>query len=137
MKKAKYIIGIFAISLLAGISAGSAFAEVPNGRVNSNAPEPSESIVTVGETPNSSEDGVMPISETENPTEVVTSEEEVVEGADNVEDQAMEIDAGVDESSVEAEAEPEMWPVYLSLGGIALTLLLIFVINIVHRKSKK
>ena len=67
--------------------------------MNSNAPEPSESIVTVGETPNSSDDGVMPISETENPTEVVTSEEEVVEGADNVEDQVMEIDAGVDEYS--------------------------------------
>ena len=54
-------------------------------------------------------------------------------------------DGGIMEiSEEEATIEPaekddalDMWPVYLSLGAIALTLLLIFVINITHRKSQK
>lgn len=133
MRKTKYIIGALVIGLLAGFGTGSAFAEVPNGRVNSDAPEPSESIVTIGETPEASEEGVMPISETENPTEDTSTDNSAAEAENGAETEVIE-----EETSTEiTDNITEMWPVYLSLGGIVLTLLLIFVINIVHRKSKK
>lgn len=147
MRNLKQILGgVLIIGTFFALGTGNAFAEVPNGRVSEEAPEPSADIVTAGdveeqgdvdmgggvieestETSESSEDeGIMLINdegaegaeadETEG-TEVVTADDPVDEGFSNM--------------------DLEMWPVYLSLGGIAITLLLIFVINIIHRKSKK
>lgn len=43
----------------------------------------------------------------------------------------------VEENTDEEVGEPEMWPVYASLGALGATLILIIIINLTGRKSKK
>lgn len=134
MRKNKYIIaGILATGMLAGLATSMAFAEVPNGRVDGNVPEPAEPLITVSDTTNTETDEHTPmlINETEESDAVVTSDEPNEETTVN---EVTDSDESVESTQ---DSEPEMWPVYLSLGGIVLTLLLIFVINIAHRKSQK
>lgn len=127
----RVLIGILTITLLAGVGAGEVFAEAPNGRVSGDIPEPSEPMATI-------DNGEV------TPEEAATSEEaapEASEEAETAEETAEETEVTTEESSGETNIDEktfdEMWPVYISLGGIALTILLILIINIAHRKSRK
>lgn len=123
----RVLIGILTITLLAGVGADEVFAEAPNGRVSGDVPEPSEPMVTIG-------------SGEAAPEEAATSEEAALEASEEAE-AAEETEVTTEEASEEPNTDEktfdEMWPVYISLGGIALTILLILIINIAHRKSKK
>lgn len=46
-------------------------------------------------------------------------------------------DTATASDEVVVEEEPEMWPVYLSLGAISITLLLVAVINLSGRRYSK
>lgn len=123
----RVLIGILTITLLAGVGTGEVFAEVPNGRVSEDVPEPSESMVTIG-------NGEV------TPEEAATSEEaapEASEEAEPTEETEVTTEEPSEETNTDEKPFDEMWPVYISLGGIALTILLILIINIAHRKSKK
>lgn len=49
-----------------------------------------------------------------------------------------EIEADADdEESTEEATEPEMWPIYVSLGSLGAAFLLIIIINLVGRKSRQ
>lgn len=133
----KILVGIFAIGLIAGFSANAAFAEAPNGRVSEDVPEPEETTAVTTNYTNAS-DGARggETSETEEAVEPISEENtDETELIEPISDEGVEIIETTEEESV--DSAPEMWPVYLSIGGIILTLLLIFVINIIHRKSKK
>jgi len=41
-----------------------------------------------------------------------------------------------DEPGCEEEADPEMWPLYLSLGALGATIILVIIINLVGRRKK-
>jgi len=133
MKVVKQVlIGIFAVGILTGAGAGQAFAEVPNGHVSENAPEPSESLTTTDNRGAATEEAT-PTSETTEPEATAAGETTETEGEIITEETTEETEATEEDEST----APEMWPVYLSLGGIALTVILILIINIIHRKSKK
>lgn len=121
MEKFKQVlVGVLAIGILTSFSAGEVFAEVPNGRVDTNIPEPSGTMKEIDTRANEDENVEEVATEPEVVTEEIVTEEEtevLVENEDNSLD--------------------EMWPVYLSLGGIVFTLFLILIINLIHRKSKK
>lgn len=123
----RVLIGILTIALLAGVGAGEVFAEAPNGRVSGDIPEPSEPMVTIG-------NGEVA------PEEAATSEEaapEASEEAETAEETEVTTEESSGETNIDEKTFDEMWPVYISLGGIALTILLILIINIAHRKSRK
>lgn len=101
------------------------------------------------------EEGIMPISETEGIPVVTSDDSDTVEGtidpdeideSDTVEN---EIDhngtsgepevvcADPNEPGCEDEAvEPEMWTLYLSLGALGATVILIIIINLIGRHKK-
>ena len=145
MRNNKYIVaGILAIGILSGLATNMAFAEVPNGRVSGNVPEPAEPLETIGDTTNTDATSVNTTNaDTNGDTPMLINESE--QSGDVAAPNESNNDGGIMEiSEGEATIEPaekddalDMWPVYLSLGAIALTLLLIFVINITHRKSQK
>lgn len=56
-----------------------------------------------------------------NDTEIILAEDE--DGVTEVED-------------IEVESEPEMWPVYVSLGAIGVMILMIIVLNLTGKKKK-
>lgn len=121
------MIGILTIALLAGVGAGEVFAEAPNGRVSGDIPEPSEPMATI-------DNGEVA------PGEAATSEEaapEASEEAETAEETEVTTEESSGETNIDEKTFDEMWPVYISLGGIALTILLILIINIAHRKSRK
>lgn len=121
MEKFKQVlVGVLSIGILTSFAAGEVFAEVPNGRVDSNIPEPSGTMQEIDT--RTAEDENVEESATE--PEVVTEEAVTEEVADNPAENT-------------GNSFDEMWPVYLSLGGIAFTVLLILIINLIHRKSKK
>lgn len=46
-------------------------------------------------------------------------------------------DESEDDSELEADQDPEMWPVYLCFGAIGATFLLVVIINLSARKYNK
>lgn len=83
-----------------------------------------------------SDNGVMPISECDSESGANCDE---ADGSIAQPDKPISDDeTDDDEAELEEEAtEPEMWPVYVSLGTLGASFLLIIIINLIGRKSKK
>lgn len=141
----KFIYSFGALTLMLGFSVTPAHAivECANGEVAESAeacPE-AQSMIDDEATGNVSidtepEEGIMPIGDCTNED---TPGCEPADGSIAQPDKPTgEVETNIgDEESAEEATEPEMWPVYISLGALGATLLLIIIINLVGRKSRQ
>lgn len=84
----------------------------------------------------SDEYGVMPISETPTSYNDAPVRDNCYPEDDDCEPTDGEII--VDETEIEEEVEPELWPMYLSFGALGLALLIIIILNLFGgRKHRK
>lgn len=74
--------------------------------------------------------------QTTNP-EVTENEAELENALDEgLADEPEVICATGDEEGCEKEVDPEMWPLYLSLGALAVTVIVVIIINLIGRKKQ-
>lgn len=83
-------------------------------------------------------DGVMPINDTDDGT-IDEPTAPSTDGGETVHPEAEqpETDGSTETTDEEESDEPEAWPMYLSLGALAGTLILIIIINLTLGRRKK
>ncbi len=143
LKKVVYSVGALIFAFGFSATPAHAIVECPNGEIAESAELCSEAQATADDevTGNvsidtNSEEGIMPLDNCEG-TDSTNCES--ADGSIAQPDKPTgEIEADADdEESTEEATEPEMWPVYVSLGSLGAAFLLIIIINLVGRKSRQ